>query len=155
MIWCPSDMFTAIVVMLVASSVTILLLIEEPNEQHGYAQSQSENLTQSQSENLTQIITQTVSKIPSCSLTALAQSLGVETGLLTDVGEDMNLCVTVIHENPTRVVFTGDYIGSGLVYNTGIWEVVDALEARGLSLDSGELTGEGSKGNPHSYLIVM
>lgn len=141
-------MFTTLgLALMIASSVTVLLSTEIPNQQHVYAQTQSENLTQ--------VITQTVSEIPSCSLTALAQSLGVETDLLTDVGNETNLCVTVIHESPTRIVFTGDYIGSRLTYNIGIWEVVNALEARGLSLDSVELTGEGSEGNPHSYLIIM
>ena len=67
---------------------------------------------------------------------------------------DMNLFATVIHESPTRIIFTGDYI-RGLTYNTGIWELVDALEAKGLTLDSIELTGQGSEGNPHSYLMIM
>ncbi len=129
---------------MIVSSVTILLLVEAP---YGYAQ--SENLTQSQSENLTQVVIQTVSKIQQCSLTALAQRLGM--ALMDEATGDTNLCATV---SPTRIVFTGDYI-RGLTYNTGIWEVVDALEAKGLTLDTVELTGQGSEGNPYSYLMIM
>ena len=66
---------------------------------------------------------------------------------------EIRICATVIHESPT-IIFTGDYI-RGLTYNTGIWELVDALEAKGLTLDSIELTGQGSEGNPHSYLMIM
>lgn len=138
---------TLSLVVMIVSSVTILLLVEAP---YGYAQ--SENLTQSQSENLTQVVIQTVSKIQQCSLTALAQRLGM--ALMDEATGDTNLCATVIYESPTRIVFTGDYI-RGLTYNTGIWEVVDALEAKGLTLDTVELTGQGSEGNPHSYLKIM
>lgn len=67
---------------------------------------------------------------------------------------EIRICATVIHESPTRIIFTGDYI-RGLTYNTGIWELVDALEAKGLTLDSIELTGQGSERNPHSYLMIM
>ena len=71
--------------------------------------------------------------------------------LMDEATGDTNLCATV---SPTRIVFTGDYI-RGLTYNTGIWEVVDALEAKGLTLDTVELTGQGSEGNPYSYLMIM
>ena len=105
---------------MIVSSVTILLLVEAP---YGYAQSenltqsQSENLTQSQSENLTQVVIQTVSKIQQCSLTALAQRLGM--ALMDEATGDTNLCATVIYESPTRIVFTGDYIRGLIIQEYG------------------------------------
>jgi hypothetical protein len=67
----------------------------------------------------------------------------------------------IIYESPSKVVLTGYFIihqypiGEQQTYNVAIWKAVDMLETNGFRLMSIDLTGQGSKGNPHSYLIVM
>jgi hypothetical protein len=65
-----------------------------------------------------------------------------------------NRCAKIIYESPSRVVLTGDFI-IRQNYNVVIWKAVDILETNGFRLTSIDLTGQGSKGIPHSYLIVM
>ncbi|MGH9952091.1 MAG: hypothetical protein ACRD5J_10720 [Nitrososphaeraceae archaeon] len=100
----------------------------------------SGNTTQTQTVNVTKSeLAQTIDRIvdadPSCNVL-------------------FNTCASIIYESDSRIVFVGDLIKS-LSYNVAIWLVVDMLETEGFGIDSIELTGQGSKGNPHSYLIVM
>lgn len=70
------------------------------------------------------------------------------------------LCVSVVHESPTTVVLTGNLLivvneGGGYTDNRFIWQAVDEFKARGATLSSILLTGEGTQGNPHDWYIVM
>ena len=73
-------------------------------------------------------------------------------------------CISLIYESPNTLVFDGELllieIGSilqGGKYwpNPYVWRAVDAFKAQGYTLVSTELEGQGSRGNPHSWNIVM
>jgi len=68
---------------------------------------------------------------------------------------EFNACVQVIYESPDRVVLTGDLITLAGEYNSGIWKAIDGLETAAWSVENVLITGEGSKVNPHSYVITM
>jgi hypothetical protein len=71
------------------------------------------------------------------------------------------LCVSVVYESPTILVLTGQLaivIGGGEIgyqENPYIWQAVDGFKAQGYTLNSVQLGGQGSQGNPHSWYIVM
>ncbi|MGI0043847.1 MAG: hypothetical protein ACRD47_09055 [Nitrososphaeraceae archaeon] len=99
-------------------------------------QTQTETTNATQSE-LARAIAQVVDASPSCNIL-------------------FNTCVNIVYESPSKVVLTGDFITPlSRTHNDLIWQIVDMLETKGFNTDSINLTGQGSKGNPHSYLIVM
>ena len=55
----------------------------------------------------------------------------------------------------TRIVLTGDLITAAGEYNSGIWKAIDGLETAAWSVENVLITGEGSKTNPHTYVITM
>lgn len=67
-----------------------------------------------------------------------------------------NTCAHIIYESPSKVVLTGDFIHTlSQTHNAVIWEIIEMQETKGFSVELIELTGQGTKGNPHSYFIVM
>ena len=76
-------------------------------------------------------------------------------------------CVSLEYESPSTVVLNGDKLildttglltggGSGGNWpNPYIWKAVDGFKALGYSLTFTELGGQGSRGNPHDYVLVM
>lgn len=106
-------------------------------------------------QNLTEIIMNQKSNIPQC-------SLAEQGGLFPDIDAsqfsnvtEYNACVQVIYEGPDRVVLTGDFFNSVREYNSGIWKAIDGLETADWSVENVLITGQGSEGNPHSYVITM
>ena len=105
-------------------------------------------------QNVTKIIMDQTSNVPQCSLVEQARGLGLDTSQFSNVTE-FNACIQVIYESPDRVVLTGDLITSAGEYNSGIWKAIDGLETAAWSVENVLITGEGSKANPHSYVITM
>jgi hypothetical protein len=70
-------------------------------------------------------------------------------------------CIGVAHESPTLVVLGGKLLlnpfeGATTPYdNIFIWQAVDGFIALGYSIDSVQLTGQGTTENPHNIMIVM
>lgn len=73
-------------------------------------------------------------------------------------------CISLIYDSPTTVVFDGSLLllEIGSIFEGGkywpnpyIWRVVDAFKAEGYTLVSTELEGQGSRGNPHTIIVVM
>lgn len=65
-------------------------------------------------------------------------------------------CLTLIYESPSRIILTADFINTiARGYNTAIWEIIEMQETKGFSVELIELTGQGTKGNPYSYFVVM
>lgn len=58
-------------------------------------------------------------------------------------------------QDPTQLPDAADPSSASRVENTNIWRAVELIEGYGYHLDQVELTGQGSQGNPHDYLIVM
>ncbi|MFZ1877833.1 MAG: hypothetical protein WAU25_12460 [Nitrososphaeraceae archaeon] len=112
------------------------------------------NVSGQEQQNVTETIMDQTSDIPQCSLVEQARGLGLDTSLFSNVTE-FNACLQVIYESPDRIVLTGDLITSGGEYNSGIWKAIDGLETAAWSVENVLITGEGSKANPHSYVITM
>jgi hypothetical protein len=76
-----------------------------------------------------------------------------------------NACVSLIYESPQTVVLEGDLLilstdilgeFAGYWDNPYLWLAVDDFrKGLGYSVTSIELSGQGSKGNPHTWNIVM
>jgi hypothetical protein len=75
-------------------------------------------------------------------------------------------CVSLEYESPNTVVLNGDRLmlnttgllsggGGGYWPNPYIWKAVDGFKGLGYSLTLTELGGQGSRGNPHEYILVM
>ncbi|SRR5215204_5330052 len=73
-------------------------------------------------------------------------------------------CTLLIHESPTTVVLQGPYVISRLsddrsqvvaAPNAWVWQVVDSLKTKGLTIDSIVLAGQGTAPNPHVNHVVM
>ena len=73
-------------------------------------------------------------------------------------------CISLIYDSPTTVVFdgalllleTGTILEGGRYWpNPYIWRAVDQFKQQGYSLLSVELEGQGSRGNPHTIIVVM
>ena len=105
-------------------------------------------------QNVTKIIMDQTSNVPQCSLVEQARGLGLNTSQFSNMTE-FNACIQVIYESPDRVVLTGDLITSAGEYNSGIWRAIDGLETAAWSVENVLITGEGSRANPHSYVITM
>ena len=105
-------------------------------------------------QNVTKIIIYKKSNVPQCSLVEQARGLGLNTSQFSNVTE-FNACIQVIYESPDRAVLTGDVITSAGEYNSGIWRAIDGLETAAWSVENVLITGEGSRANPHSYVITM
>jgi hypothetical protein len=68
------------------------------------------------------------------------------------------LCVSAVYASPKTVLVTGHLIietTDGNQQNPFIWLAVDGFKALGYSISSIQLSGQGSQGNPHDWLIVM
>ena len=105
-------------------------------------------------QNVTKIIMDQTNHIPQCSLAEQARGLGLDTSQFSNVTE-FNACIQIIYESLDRIVLTGDLISSTGEYNSGIWKAIDGLETAAWSVENVIITGEGSKANPHSYVITM
>lgn len=74
-------------------------------------------------------------------------------------GEAVYSCVSLPHHSPTLVVLGGELLLTGLggspIDNVFIWDAVDGFIALGYSIDSVQLTGQGTQDNPHNIMIVM
>jgi hypothetical protein len=76
-------------------------------------------------------------------------------------------CVSLEYESPNTVVLSGDLLildtaglltgggGGGYWPNPYVWKAVDGFKGLGYSLTFTELGGQGSRGNPHEYILVM
>ena len=119
---------------------------------NAFAQGQREGQEQLQ-QNVTNLINIETKDMRQCILAEQATGLGLDTSLLSNTTE-YNACVQIIYLSPDRIVLTGEHIEGG-EYNTGIWRVVDRLEKTRWLVENVLLTGQGSEGNPHSYIISM
>jgi hypothetical protein len=66
-----------------------------------------------------------------------------------------NIEINVLYQSNKTVVLEGEKIPLGLEENTNIWRAVDLVKQQGYVIDSVLLTGQGSKGNPHDYIITL
>ncbi len=79
----------------------------------------------------------------------------------TSLAELVSLCVFAVHESPITLVLQGNLlllpteVGGAIIDNTFIWQAVDRFKAQGYTLNSVLLSGEGTRGNPHTWYIVM
>ncbi|HKI07194.1 MAG TPA: hypothetical protein VKA09_02255 [Nitrososphaeraceae archaeon] len=88
--------------------------------------------------------------------TACAPALYQIPGLPGDLTK--GLCVNAVYASPKTVLVTGNLIietTEGNQQNPFIWLAVDGFKALGYSISSIQLSGQGSQGNTHDWLIVM
>ena len=76
-------------------------------------------------------------------------------------GSERRACVSIAHDSPMTVVLGGDLLLSTTtpgvlnIDNFFIWQAVDGFKTLGYTIDSIELTGQGSEENPHNIMVVV
>jgi hypothetical protein len=79
------------------------------------------------------------------------------------VGLDGFFCVRLIYESPKTVLLEGQLLvenltggaDAGATQNPYFWKAVDGFKDQGYTITTVELSGQGSVGNPHEWLVVM